>query len=74
MSFFSTGAYTNYGIEHNYLFTHNFPLWRRCLQFDKSLCWNQNFLTKMCRLFPFQSMKTVRLRLKLAKPFLEDPR
>ena len=44
--FLCTGAYTNYGIEHNYLFTHNFPLWRRCQQFDKSLCWNPDFLTR----------------------------
>ena len=26
----------------------------------------------MCRLFPFQSMKTVRLRLRLTKSFLAD--
>lgn len=45
---------------------HNKRLWRFC-QRQKSLCNDPSFLGKMCRLFPFQSVKTVRMRLRLGK-------
>ncbi|XP_042223384.1 carbohydrate sulfotransferase 4-like isoform X2 [Homarus americanus] len=63
--------YLNYGPEHPYLFMHNKPLWNYCASFP-NLCWKPDFLTPFCRLFPFQSLKTVRLRLNLTKEFLED--
>lgn len=65
--------YLDYGREHVWLFTHNERLWDRCLDYPH-LCWNATFLSKFCRLFPFQSMKIVRLRLKLVEElFTDDP-
>ncbi|XP_077284051.1 carbohydrate sulfotransferase 3 [Arctopsyche grandis] len=63
--------YLHYGRAHVWLFTHNERLWEHCSD-HPHLCWNATFLTKFCRLFPFQSMKVVRLRLKLAEELLGD--
>ncbi|KAL1462547.1 hypothetical protein WDU94_014375 [Cyamophila willieti] len=65
--------YLQYGMEHNYLFTHNSRLWEMCGQFP-DLCFEPEFLNSFCRLFPFQSMKIVRVRLKLFQDLLNDPR
>lgn len=64
--------YLEYGQEHQYLFTHNTRLWRSC-QLYPQICWDPNFLNPFCRLFPFQSMKVVRLRAALSEPLLIDP-
>ncbi|XP_023716466.1 carbohydrate sulfotransferase 5 isoform X2 [Cryptotermes secundus] len=64
--------YLNYGKEHVWLFNHNTRLWDQCQQ-HPSLCWLPEFLNSFCRLFPFQSMKVVRLRLSLVEELLEDP-
>ncbi|CAG9858453.1 unnamed protein product [Phyllotreta striolata] len=64
-------SYLRYGRSHVYLFTHNTRLWDQCEQFP-SYCWNPNFLSQFCKLFPFQSMKSVRLSLDLAENLLED--
>lgn len=64
--------YLEYGQDHNWLFTHNTRLWDRC-SLHPHLCWLPEFLSPMCRLFPFQSMKVVRLRLRLAEELLADP-
>ena len=37
-----------------------------------SYCWSPEFLNKFCPLFPFQSIKTVRLRLNLTRELVED--
>ena len=42
-------------------------------QFRKSYCWKPEFLNKFCPLFPFQSIKTVRLRLNLTEQLVQDP-
>lgn len=63
--------YLQYGRAHVWLFTHNERLWDQCSEYPH-YCWNSTFLTKFCRLFPFQSMKVVRLRLKLAEELLGD--
>ncbi|KAK9511459.1 hypothetical protein O3M35_000111 [Rhynocoris fuscipes] len=65
--------YLLYGQDHNWLFTHNTRLWEKCLLYPH-LCWNPQFLNKFCALFPFQSMKLVRLRLHLIEELLEDPK
>ncbi|KAI5711080.1 hypothetical protein M8J76_002057 [Diaphorina citri] len=65
-------SYLQYGMEHNYLFTHNSRLWEMCMQFPE-LCFVPEFLNSFCRLFPFQSMKIVRVRLKLFQDLLDDP-
>ncbi|XP_063989034.1 carbohydrate sulfotransferase 5-like isoform X1 [Diachasmimorpha longicaudata] len=63
--------YLNFGKTHPWVFNHNTHLWRQC-QGHKKLCWNPEFASKLCRLFPFQSMKLVRLRLSVAEVLLED--
>ncbi|XP_022192766.2 carbohydrate sulfotransferase 5 isoform X2 [Nilaparvata lugens] len=64
--------YLEYGQGHNWLFLHNSRLWERCLM-HPHICWLPEFLSPFCRLFPFQSMKVVRLRLSLAEELLADP-
>lgn len=63
--------YLEYGKSHVYLFIHNTRLWEQC-QLHPYYCWNSTFLGQFCRLFPFQSMKIVRLRLRLAEELLKD--
>ncbi|XP_011301436.1 carbohydrate sulfotransferase 5 isoform X2 [Fopius arisanus] len=63
--------YLNFGKSHPWVFNHNTHLWRQC-QNHKKICWNPEFVSKFCRLFPFQSMKLVRLRLSVAEVLLED--
>ncbi|KAI8038084.1 hypothetical protein M5D96_009125 [Drosophila gunungcola] len=65
--------YLNFGKTHTYLFEHNTRLWDVCREFPR-FCWRPVFLTRFCRLFPIQSMKTVRLRLAQAEKLLEDQR
>lgn len=61
--------YLEYGKGHVWLFTHNERLWDQCSEHPQ-YCWNSTFLTRFCKLFPLQSMKVVRLRLKLAEELL----
>lgn len=63
--------YLNYGPKHPWLLFHNQRLWNYCTSFPK-LCWLPEFLTPFCKLFPFQSLKTVRLRLNLTRELLDD--
>ncbi|KAJ8970088.1 hypothetical protein NQ317_018045 [Molorchus minor] len=63
--------YLQFGFNHVYLFTHNTRLWNQCEMYQQ-YCWNYSFLNEFCKLFPFQSMKTVRLRLWLAEDLLKD--
>lgn len=63
--------YLRFGMSHVYLFTHNTRLWNQCEVYQQ-FCWNATFLNDFCKLFPFQSMKTVRLRLWLAEDLLKD--
>ncbi|KAF9408164.1 hypothetical protein HW555_012058 [Spodoptera exigua] len=55
------------------LFSHSTRLWDYCKN-EKSndLCFNADFISRMCKLFPFQSMKLVRLRLSLVDEILND--
>ena len=56
---------------HPLVFNHNTQLWRQC-QFHKKICWDSKFVSKFCQLFPFQSMKLVRLRLQPMEKFLKQ--
>lgn len=40
---------------------------------DLNVCYDLDFLTATCEIFPWTLMKLVRLKLSLMKPFLEDP-
>lgn len=63
--------YYNYGRDHMHQFTHNMRLWDHC-KYKKELCFDSDFTSRLCKLFPFQSMKVVRIRLKLVQELLED--
>ncbi|KAH8418778.1 hypothetical protein KR222_002558, partial [Zaprionus bogoriensis] len=63
--------YLEYGKTHTYLFEHNQRLWEVCREYPR-FCWRPAFLSPFCRLFPIQSMKTVRLRLAQAEQLLQD--
>lgn len=65
--------YLNFGKSHTYLFEHNERLWTVCKEYPH-YCWRPKFLTPFCKLFPLQSMKTVRLRLSTAEELLKDKR
>ncbi|XP_037789080.1 carbohydrate sulfotransferase 5-like [Penaeus monodon] len=53
------------------VFDKNKVLWNRCKTFP-DLCRKSELLSPFCSLFPFQSLKTVRLRLNLTEELLED--
>lgn len=63
--------YFEYGKSHWHQFSHNTRLWDHC-KYKKELCIDANFTSRFCKLFPFQSMKVVRVRLRLIKELLED--
>lgn len=63
--------YLPFGQTHPYLFSHNTRLWNQCNVYPH-YCWNSTFLSEYCKVFPFQSMKVVRIRLRLAEALLKD--
>ncbi|XP_041973725.1 carbohydrate sulfotransferase 4-like [Aricia agestis] len=63
--------YFEYGKTHLHQFSHNTRLWDHC-KYKKELCFDADFTSRFCKLFPFQSMKVVRVRLRLMKQLLED--
>ncbi|XP_004926075.1 carbohydrate sulfotransferase 3 [Bombyx mori] len=63
--------YFDYGSGHDFQFSHNTRLWDYC-EHNKELCSDPDFMTRYCRLFPFQSMKIVRLRLQFVQEILSD--
>lgn len=65
--------YLEYGQTHKYLFTHNSRLWSQCQMFP-NFCFKPKFLEPFCSLFPLQSMKVVRLRMRIAANLLQDSR
>lgn len=65
--------YLDFGKTHNYLFSHNTRLWSQCHLFPQ-FCYQPKFLEPFCKLFPLQSMKVVRLRMRVAANLLRDPR
>ncbi|XP_023348675.1 carbohydrate sulfotransferase 5 isoform X2 [Eurytemora carolleeae] len=68
--------YLKYGKTHLHLFSHNSRLWKYCTsqgkEYHQSTCWSPAFLNRFCPLFPFQSIKAVRLRLGLTRELVED--
>ncbi|XP_047989985.1 carbohydrate sulfotransferase 4-like [Leguminivora glycinivorella] len=54
-----------------YQFKHNDRLWRH-VKYDRDLFFDPSFFSSFCKLFPFQSMKLVRLRLRLVQDVLDD--
>ncbi|KAJ8726713.1 hypothetical protein PYW08_015110 [Mythimna loreyi] len=55
------------------LFSHSTRLFDYCKDGNKTeLCYNAEFVSRLCKLYPFQSMKLVRFRLKLVEEILND--
>lgn len=52
-------------------FRFNHRIWDHC-KYEKRICADANFTSKFCKLFPFQSMKLVRLRLRFLQDILRD--
>jgi hypothetical protein len=65
--------YLEFGQSHNYLFSHNTKLWNQCHLFPQ-FCYQPKFLEPFCKLFPLQSMKVLRLRMRIAMSLLRDTR
>ncbi|XP_053600670.1 carbohydrate sulfotransferase 4 [Plodia interpunctella] len=63
--------YFEYGKKHLYQFSHNTRLWDHC-KYKKELCFDAEFTGRFCKLFPFQSMKVVRVRLRLIQEILDE--
>lgn len=63
--------YFEYGKKHLHQFSHNTRLWDHC-KYKKELCFDSIFTSRYCKLFPFQSMKVVRVRLRLIEDILQD--
>ncbi|XP_013144681.1 PREDICTED: carbohydrate sulfotransferase 4-like [Papilio polytes] len=63
--------YFEYGKGHLHQFSHNGRLWDHC-KYKKELCFDSEFTAKFCKQFPFQSMKVVRVRLRLVQEILQD--
>uniref|UniRef100_A0A1B6CQM9 Sulfotransferase domain-containing protein n=1 Tax=Clastoptera arizonana TaxID=38151 RepID=A0A1B6CQM9_9HEMI len=71
-NFIETDKYLKVSKKNQHrLFTHNTRLWESCKN-KKEICFLPEFLTPMCKLFPFVSMKIVHLRLRLIESLLED--
>ncbi|GAB0099032.1 hypothetical protein DMENIID0001_148520 [Sergentomyia squamirostris] len=49
----------------------NTRFWRLCEEYPK-FCWRSDFHSEICRLFPLQSMKIIRLPLLIAGKLLDD--
>ena len=57
---------------HSKFLMMNTALSGHCFLADKEpLCWDPVFLSSFCAKFPFQTMKTVRLRLNLTRALVE---
>ncbi|CAG9804669.1 unnamed protein product [Chironomus riparius] len=57
--------------ENEFMQYCNWRVYKSCEYFSK-ICYQPQFLGQICNQFPLQSMKLVRLRLKVAKQLLDD--
>lgn len=69
--FYGMDTYFEYGKTHLHQFSHNKRLWDHC-KYNRELCFDADFTSQFCKLFPFQTMKVVRLRLRLLQEILDD--
>ena len=71
---FLAEAFIDYARVHREALSHNKRLWKYCDRGRNSDCFEPELLNRFCSLFPFQTMKTVRLRVNLTRALLEDDR
>lgn len=64
--------YLEYGERRGIVFSHNKYLWEHCNLNSSQYCKSQEFMSGFCKLFPFITMKTVRLGLDLAQTLLNE--
>ena len=66
-------------VTADWCFAQNTRLWNRCTMGRQNtsdvqtVCFQQKYVEPMCKLFPFQVIKTVRLRLDLTESLVKDP-
>ncbi|XP_046746144.1 carbohydrate sulfotransferase 5-like [Diprion similis] len=65
------GEYLSYAKKDLWAFAFNPYLWKQC-EAHQDICFYREFHSSLCKLFPFQSMKLVRLRLQIAQELLAD--
>lgn len=70
-NFYDLKEYFEYGKGNTCQFNYNSRLWELC-QHKKELCLDPVFVSKFCKMFPFQSMKLVRIRLQVLQELFED--
>lgn len=58
---------------NKFMFGYNWRVWNACNK-TMEICYHPKFLGQICKLFPLQSMKLVRMRLKVAQQLLDDSR
>lgn len=61
---FDNSSYTNWAKNNSFLFRWNHFLWNVCKFRSVSLCFDENFLSQVCRRSKYNIIKTVRLRIK----------
>ena len=67
-------AFIDYARVHHEALSHNKRLWKYCDRGRNADCFEPELLNRFCSLFPFQTMKTVRLRVNMTRALLEDDR
>ena len=67
-------AFIDYARVHHEALSHNKRLWKYCDRGRNPDCFEPELLNRFCSLFPFQTMKTVRLRVNMTRALLEDDR
>ncbi|CAH0600657.1 unnamed protein product [Chrysodeixis includens] len=60
-----------YGKKNMHQFSHNTRLWDHC-KYKRELCYDTEFTARLCKLFPFLTMKVLRVRLRLIQDLLDD--
>ena len=66
--------YIHYAKKHMDSFVRNKRLWKYCKDGKNQNCYKSDLLNQFCSIFPFHSMKTVRIRANLSRELLKDNR
>ncbi|KAK8736199.1 hypothetical protein OTU49_004865 [Cherax quadricarinatus] len=65
-------AHVNYLREATYLQERNTRLWNSCA-LNRALCFDKDYISKVCRYMPLNVVKTVRMGLSPVVELLQDP-
>ncbi|XP_068214375.1 uncharacterized protein [Palaemon carinicauda] len=64
--------YVSYMRNNTFLIDHNTRLWNSCAR-NRALCFDKDYISKMCKYMPVNVMKTVRMGLSPVVELLQDP-